>query len=268
MTIYFINKSCSITQPCNIRDYRGVNPLKVGDICIRDTDANMCALFVTDLQANWDANTIIGRTVKRPPFGSSNTLLYSFDGISKRLGSIDRLNSLIGIFDNAFIDKLLQQSVEILKYERDYIDADVFKGLLMSKTKDFVMVPTLTNKTSIPIFFDFFSGKAKELLFQLYGDDNALKKVYEMVRSKYPKDYSDAFKQFSKAYPEHNIYDFHSENTTILNSSIIELQNSVKQAIVEQVLPIVRKAQDVGDFNLLFEDGDITINIISHKRSK
>ena len=86
MNIYFVNRYSKLKGPFDIIDSNRQHLIKVGDICLRDTIEGVAFYVVFNSNNMWNACKLVGvgRNETLPDIG--NTLLFSFDGLSRRRG--------------------------------------------------------------------------------------------------------------------------------------------------------------------------------------
>ena len=91
MTIYFINKKSTLNGPFDVTDAHFNKIIRIGDVCIRDTDCGMQFLLVVSNINRWSSCNCIGLSNVIKHDIEANMLLFSFDGINRRKGDISSL---------------------------------------------------------------------------------------------------------------------------------------------------------------------------------
>ena len=125
MNIYFVNRYSKLKGPFDIIDSNRQHLIKVGDICLRDTIEGVAFYVVYNSTNMWNACKLVGvgRNETLPDIG--NTLLFSFDGLSRRRGDITLIKLLTLCFREKVIDDFFRNAVDILEYKKDFWDGSL-----------------------------------------------------------------------------------------------------------------------------------------------
>lgn len=122
MTIYFINKKSKLNGPFDVTDAHFNKIIRIGDVCIRDTDCGLQFLLVVSNINRWSSCNCIGysNVIKHDIEG--NMLLFSFNGINRRMGDVSSLELLSEAFADDPLHSFIKNALDILAYRRDYWD--------------------------------------------------------------------------------------------------------------------------------------------------
>lgn len=213
MNVYFVNRYCKFKGPFDIIDSNRQHFIKVGDICLRDTVEGVDFYVVSDLTNVWKACKLVGVGKNENLSETGNTLLFSFDGLSKRKGDIKLIERLALCFREKVIDDFFRNAVEILQYRKDFWDASLFlqffassQELVERDVKETTAI--ISNKISYPtVFAQYLSDELRQLLTTCLNEGNDLKGAYSILREKYPEMFRKALMQFLKENPSCNIFD-------------------------------------------------------------
>lgn len=183
--------------------------MKVGDVCIREDSHGISFLLVVSETNRWNACKCIGYATGVLGL-EGNTLLFSFDGLSRRHGKLSVIESLGTLFSDEPLHSFFTNAFEILAYNRDLWDVLTFSKMLsLSPLQTPTMVreePTSYNR-SITKFERYLSKDSRTLFLSLHSQDITLREAYQIVRDKYPDDFRQAMKLFLTDNPQATIYD-------------------------------------------------------------
>lgn len=209
MIIYFVNKNSTIKGPYDIMDAHRNRIMKVGDVCIREDRHGVSFLLVVSETNRWNACKCIGYA--NGDLGlEGNTLLFSFDGLSRRFGMINVIEALCSIFTDEPLHSFFANASDILSYKSDLWDVSTFSRMLSLSPLE---IPTMvreepaTYNASITKFERYLSKDSRTLFLSLHSQDRTLREVYQIVRQKYPDDFRQAMKLFLRDNPQATIYD-------------------------------------------------------------
>lgn len=209
MVIYFVNKNSTIKGPYDIMDAHRNRIMKVGDVCIREDSHGVSFLLVVSETNRWNACKCIGYAKGNLGL-EGNTLLFSFDGLSRRYGKMHEIETLCAIFNEEPLHSFFTNASEILAYKRDLWDVLTFSKMLsLSPLETLTMVreePATYNK-GITKFEGYLSKDSRTLFLSLHTQDKTLREAYQIVREKYPDDFRQAMKLFLRENPQATIYD-------------------------------------------------------------
>lgn len=183
--------------------------MKVGDVCIHEDSHGVSFLLVVSETNSWNACKCIGYANGELGL-EGNTLLFSFDGLSRRFGMINIIESLCSIFSDEPLHSFFTNASEILAYKSDLWDVSTFSRMLSLSPLE---IPTMVREEPIRYNkgitkFDLYLSKdCRTLFFLLYSQNKTLREIYQIVRKKYPDDFRKAMKLFLKDNPHATIYD-------------------------------------------------------------
>lgn len=209
MIIYFVNKDSNINGPYDIMDAHRNRIMRVGDVCIREDSRGVSFLLVVSEANRWNNCKCIGYS-KGDLNLEGNTLLFSFDGLSRRFGLFDKIKGLCTIFIDEPLHSFFTNALDILSYKSDLWDVSIFsKMLILYPLEPPTMVgeePT-TYLKSITKFERYLPKDSRTLFWALYSEGKSLREVYQSIRLQYPDDFRQAMKQFLRENPQATIYD-------------------------------------------------------------
>ena len=209
MIIYFVNKNSTIKGPYDIMDAHRNRIMRVGDICIREDSRGVSFLLVVSGTNRWNTCKCIGYS-KGDLNLEGNTLLFSFDGLSRRFGLVDKIKELCTIFINEPLHSFFTNALDILSYKSDLWDVSTFsKMLILSPLEPPTKVreESTTYLKSITKFERYLPKDSRTLFWALYSEGISLREVYQTIRKQYPDDFRQAIKQFLKENPQATIYE-------------------------------------------------------------
>ena len=138
-----------------------------------------------------------------------NTLLFSFDGLSRRYGKMHEIETLCAIFNDEPLHSFFTNASEILAYKRDLWDVLTFSKMLSLsplETPTMVREEPATHNRGITKFERYLSKDSRTLFLSLHSQDKTLREAYQIVRENYPDDFRKAMKQFLRENPQATIY--------------------------------------------------------------
>ena len=213
MNIYFVNRHSKFKGPFDIIDSNRQHIIKVGDVCLRDTYEGVAFYVVYNSSNTWNACKLVGIGKNETLSETGNTLLFSFDGLSKRKGDIKLIEQLTLCFRERVIDDFLTNAVEILEYKKDLWDGSLFPQFFASsqelvdrdeKKKDDVSAEA----NDYPTFFaQYLDNDLLELLITCLNKGKDLKEAYLLLREKHPVMFRKALMRFLIENPSSTIYD-------------------------------------------------------------
>ena len=213
MNIYFVNRYSKLKGPFDIIDSNRQHLIKVGDICLRDTIEGVAFYVVYNSTNMWNACKLVGvgRNETLPDIG--NTLLFSFDGLSRRRGDITLIKLLTLCFREKVIDDFFRNAVDILEYKKDFWDGSLFPQFFSSsqelvdrdKQKNSDVSTEANHYPSV--FAQYLSKELLELLIASLNEGNELKEAYQILREKHPEMFRKALMQFLTENPNGTIFD-------------------------------------------------------------
>lgn len=213
MNIYFVNRYSKLKGPFDIIDSNRQHLIKVGDICLRDTIEGVAFYVVFNSNNMWNACKLVGvgRNETLPDIG--NTLLFSFDGLSRRRGDITLIKLLTLCFREKVIDNFFRNAVDILEYKKDFWDGSLFPQFF-SASQELVdrdkqkNSDVSTEANHYPsVFAQYLSKELLELLIASLNEGNELKEAYQILREKHPEMFRKALMQFLTENPNGTIFD-------------------------------------------------------------
>lgn len=211
MNIYFVNKASRIPGPFDITDSCNKRILRIGDVCIRDTDSVLNFLLVVENLNKWNSCKCVSKVKYKNIELGGNSLLFSFDGLKRRVGKVTKLQIISELFIEEPVHSFLLNAIDILLYKCDLWNLEVFLNIhtvyplspslvnTKNKTRELVNTPT--------IFYTYFSSEMKSTFDHLYKQGLSLRDVYKDVRRKYPNGFRLALLDFTHDYPTISIYE-------------------------------------------------------------
>lgn len=213
MIIYFVNRCSKIKGPFDITDSYRQHIIKVGDICLRDTTGGIAFYVIYNSCNSWDSCKVVGIGENDGLSDIGNTLLFSFDGLSRRKGDIALIKLLRMSFREKVIDDFFCNAIDILKYKKDFWEGSLFPRFFASSQ---VLVDRNEKKKSDisnemnrypSVFAKYLSKDLQDLLTTSLNEGNELKEAYLTLREKYPEMFRKALMQFLTDNPNGTIYD-------------------------------------------------------------
>lgn len=215
MNIYFINRNSKWKGPFDVIDSRNKRIISIGDVCLRDTNESILFLFVENKINKWSSCKTIGYGTNEKFLLIGNTLLFSFDGIGKRHGNINLLNTLVECFTENGIRIFFSNAIEILEYKRDFWDFRVFQKLLIPSQNSFNQQNKEKTETIInsPLkhfpskFASYFDEVIVDRLISLLNSGMTLRESYTLIRKDHPIAFRNALLKFQNENHRKSIYD-------------------------------------------------------------
>ena len=212
MHIYFVNRHSKLDGPFDITDMRHQKIIRNGDVIIRETSDGLCFLIVTSSINKWNRCKCID-TVKGHLKREGNSLLFSFDGISKRFGDIQSITELNQLFNSPPCHDFFENALSILTYQCDFWNIGIFKDIHKLSPFDnsaaIVDSPKgIVDKTStIYLFEEYLSIDSRNLFHELMKKNVVLRDIYREIKRQYPKEFKKALLSFINDHPHSTIYD-------------------------------------------------------------
>ena len=210
MNVYFVNKESTLKGPYDIVDATRTKIIRMGDVCIQESNQGLSVLLVVSSQNDWKYCKLLGHTKLNYNFGN-NKLLFSFNGIKQRLGNQEILELLSCAFNNNKINLFFKNALNILTYQCDLWDVTTLNELLQvpisNGEKRFIHKPHQSNTKYVTLFESYLSKESQFIFEKLYNDKQPLKKIYTTIRQQYASDFRKALFKFIKEHPKKTIYD-------------------------------------------------------------
>lgn len=213
MNIYYVNRNSNLKGPFDIIDSNRQHIIKVGDICLRDTSDGIAFYVVYNSSNSWNSCKVVGFGDNDTLSDIGNTLLFSFDGLSRRKGNIALIKQVRMCFREKVIDDFFCNALDILEYKRDFWEGSLFPQFFASTQelvdRDEQKKPDLSNDTNHypSIFAKYLSEELLELLINSLNDGNELKEAYQILRTKHPELFRKALMKFLTENPSGTIFD-------------------------------------------------------------
>lgn len=183
--------------------------MKVGDVCIREDENGLSFLLITSETNSWEACKRIGYAWGNLGL-EGNTLLFSFDGMSKRYGRLDMCMSLSEKFKEEPLRSFFRNAVDILSYKCDLWNISVFSQMLAhTPIETFPVIRKSHNEREsyTTLFETYLSMECKMLINAMISEGYSIKEIYKNVRNTYPNEFRQAMKKFLIDNPRSSIYD-------------------------------------------------------------
>ncbi len=211
MNIYYINKASRLQGPFDVTDAQHRRILNIGDVCIRNRDNVLFFLMIVSNSNKWGACRCLGKGNSIDLCLDSNMLLFSFDGISKRNGKIDVLESFLQVFRQETLLSFLQNAINILSYRCDQWDIEVFMKI-NSLTPIDIHNTTTQNRNALSsdcstVFVTYFNDILKTKYLELQSKERPLREIYTELRNLYPQEFRLSMSKFLSENPNLTIYD-------------------------------------------------------------
>ena len=214
MNIYFVNKQSKLKGPFDIKNARQIQILRIGDVCIRDTEDGLLFLLVVNNTNRWNSCKCIDKAKYTETQLTGNTLLFSFNGIEKRVGNLGILEWLSKIYTSEIIRKFFLNAIDILTYKCDFWDIELFVRIhLMSPIttiggeNGFTDVNPKISHSSYPLFYLYLNEEMRAVFATMSEGNDSLRDIYEYLRGKYSAEFRKAIKKFLEDNPQTTIYD-------------------------------------------------------------
>jgi len=249
MNVYFVNRYSKLKGPFDIIDSNRQHIIKVGDICLRDTIDGIAFYVVHNLNNTWNACKLVGVGENNFLSDTGNTLLFSFDGLSRRKGDIALIKQITLCFREKVIDDFFRNAVDILNYKKDFWDVALFPQFFASSQElvDRDKQKKSDERTSTnhypSIFAQYLSKELLELLIEKLKEGNELKEAYQILRMKDPEMFRKALMQFLTENPSGTIFDKPFDAfTPTMTVTEVEISKSTPQN--DRLLQIVKRKTD------------------------
>lgn len=213
MNIYYVNRYSKLKGPFDIIDSNRQHIIKVGDICLRDTFDGVAFYVVYNSSNAWNSCKLVGFGANGSLTDIGNTLLFSFDGLSRRKGDIALIKQLVLCFREKVIYDFFRNAVDILEYKKDFWDASLYPQFFASSQElieqnEVVNSDETTDKNHYPsVFAKYLNNELLELLLLNLNKGCDLKDAYIILREKHPEMFRKALKQFLTENPSGSIFD-------------------------------------------------------------
>ena len=214
MNIYFINRQSKLKGPFDVKNTHQIPILRIGDVCIRDTEEGLFFLLVVNNTNRWNSCKCIDKARCIEAKVSCNTLLFSFNGTEKRKGKVESLEWLSNIFTSEITHSIFLNAIDILTYKCDYWNIELFVKIhamnpiaIEHKNVCNTKETSQTNHHSYPLFYSYLEEDLKGILCQMIEEGSSLREVYEYLRSMHAKRFREALRRFLEANPKSTIYD-------------------------------------------------------------
>ena len=224
--------------------------IKIGDICIvNESNTLTIGIANSDLYKipsdKYCLEAIYSKNVPlNIPF--TNQIIFKYNGIHKRYGNINILETVMNVIDDKMINNFLRSCVSILEYNEERLSSSSivnfyrkpFKELIIEifPTSNQIMnqntispalkekecfyhkeAITHTSKRTVKncsvihrpeeyYFFDFFDVKEQEEWTKLFQENMPLRNIYLMIKSNHKEIFRSALKNFNLKYPTLTIY--------------------------------------------------------------
>ena len=213
MNVYFVSRYSKIKGPFDIIDSHRQHIIKVGDVCLRDTIDGVAFYVVYNSSNSWDSCKVVGFGENDTLSDIGNTLLFSFDGLSRRKGDIALIKQIRMCFREKVIDEFFCNAVEILDYKKDFWEGSLFPQFFapsqefVDRDKQKKLEVSIETNHYPSIFAQYLSKELLELLIASLNDGNELKDAYQILREKHPGMFRKALIQFLTENPGGTIFD-------------------------------------------------------------
>ena len=210
MTIYFINKKSKLKGPFDVTDAHFNKIIKIGDVCIRDTDCGLQFLLVVSNINRWSSCNCIGYSNVINHDIEANMLLFSFDGINRRKGDVSSLEFLSEAFAEGPLRSFILNALDILKYRQDFWDIQLFLDIHSSSPitiADEIRMKSITETDKrAPMFVNYFNSEMKNMFYELQAENLTMREIYTKSKELKPTDFRTAMRNFLMENPNSNIY--------------------------------------------------------------
>lgn len=219
MNVYFVNRYSKLKGPFDIIDSNRQHIIKIGDICLRDTTEGVVFYVVYNTSNSWNSCKVVGIGDNDVLSDIGNTLLFSFDGLSRRKGDVALIKQIRLCFREKVIDDFFCNAVDILDYKKDFWDGSLFPQFFASSQELVERIdqkkPVVIAKTNrLPsVFAQYLSKELQDILTDSLIDGKELKEAYIIIREKHPDMFRKALMQFLSENPSGTIYDKPAEST-------------------------------------------------------
>jgi hypothetical protein len=216
MNIYFVNRYSKLKGPFDIIGSNRQHIIKIGDICLHDTTKGVEFLFVYNSNNIWNSCKFVGIGKCEILSEIGNTLLFSFDGLSRRKGNTPQLKQLALCYREKVIVDFFRNAVDILEYRKDFWDVSLFRQFFAS-SQELITPNEIISPSIIPdsrkypsAFAKYLDNELIELLQSSINEGIGLKEAYVILREKNPVLFRSALVKFIEDNPNRTIYDKYS----------------------------------------------------------
>ena len=227
MNIYFVSRYSRLKGPFDILDSHREHIIKFGDICLRDTIEGVAFYVVNNSSNSWNACKLVGIGKNDILHEIGNTLLFSFDGLSRRKGEIALIKQIAPCFREKVIDDLFRNAIDILEYKKDFWECSLFpKFFAASKElieRSEVEMPEASPDSNLypSVFAKYLSKELLEPLIKSLDEGFELKEAYLTLRENHPVLFRKALLMFLTENPQGTIYDKLDNNAVSSTSRVV-----------------------------------------------
>lgn len=213
MNIYYVNRNSNLKGPFDIIDSNRQHIIKVGDICLRDTSDGIAFYVVYNSSNSWNSCKVVGFGDNDTLSDIGNTLLFSFDGLSRRKGNIALIKQARMCFREKVIDDFFCNALDILEYKRDFWEGSLFPQFFASSQElvdrdEQRKSDVSTDTNHYPsIFAKYLNKELLEQLINSLNEGNELKEAYQNLRKEHPELFRKALMKFLTENPGGTIFD-------------------------------------------------------------
>lgn len=210
MNIYFINKHSKLKGPFDIVDSNNKYVLRIGDVCVRETNNDISFLFVVSTVNKWKACKCLEQIISNIEI-EGNSLLFCFDGLSKRQGNVTLLNLLSNKFTKPLLRDFFCNAIDILTYKKDMwnisIIANIYSITPVTTTVPIVVDNKSQKESNYCLFESYLIGGAHDLFITLFSQHLGMRDIFKQIKKEYPQEFRQSLKKFLTDNPNSTIYD-------------------------------------------------------------
>lgn len=244
MNIYYINPKAPTVIP--------QEKVNIGDVCILEY-ADKLLVWVKEKEnenlLENDSISVLHINPAIPDFKPQLAMIFSYDGINKRSGDKVALQILSKKIEDKDIKCLFSNTLNILDYKEDTIDAIAYLKVLSKRRFSFDIkekisirknyYEDLTKKTEIPKteahieepieqkkvrpsimshtpteyrFYDYLDIQCQDTWNHLHKMDYAIRDIFKRIKTNNKSCFSNALRRYTKDFPELNIYSLKEKN--------------------------------------------------------
>lgn len=259
MNIYLVNRYSKLKGPFDIIDSNRQHIIKVGDICLRDTEGGVDFLVVYNSNNIWSSCKLVGTGNNEILSEIGNTLLFSFDGLNRRKGIIPLIKQLVLCYREKVIIDFLNNAIDILEYRKDFWDGYLFPQFF-ADSQELIEIDKETVSKKQPnsihypsVFAEYLSSELLDLLNAKLSEGLGLKESYLVLREKNPKQFRTSLMKFLAENPNGSIYDL-EQSLTENNATTDEESQIEPPTQVSETTHIESVVNDIQSF--IFYDFD------------
>lgn len=141
------------------------------------------------------------KTIKFIKESVKSLLIFEYTDLMPRKGTQEYLSFFIGIFKKKATIDFLRNALDILLYKEDKWDVSILQSMALAEK---LAVDGPEQKLS---FIDFLDKHTKEYFHEQIRKGRTASEAYRIIKTKYPRAFSQSLKQFKVAFPEKSIYD-------------------------------------------------------------